>query len=165
MSNIFLVGFMGSGKSTLGKKLAEALDMDFIDSDNWIEKKANKKIADIFADEGESQFRKLETEFIEFARSITNTVVATGAGLPCENDKMDQLKNAGVVIWLDVDEDILVQRLSGDPTSRPKLLSFPTIKEAVHSLLGIRRKFYEQANLQIKDPTIENLVQLVKNII
>ena len=127
--------------------------------------KTKKKIPLIFKEDGEIYFRKLEMEFVALARSLKNTVVATGAGLPCMHDHMEQMKNAGMVIWLDVDESILVERLSNDPTPRPKLAGFPTIEEAVHSMLENRRKFYEQAILQIKNPTSESLIQIVKNII
>ena len=156
---------MGCGKSTLGKKIAEELKMNFIDSDKWIEETSGKKIPEIFKQEGELHFRKMEVEFIKFARSLKNTVVATGAGLPCMHDHMQQLNEMGTTVWLDVDENILAERLSSDPTPRPMLANFPTIKEAVHSLLQNRREFYEQAILQIKNPTAESLIPIVKNIL
>lgn len=163
--NIFLVGMTGSGKSTLGKQLAEELNYSFVDSDKWIEEHEGKTVQEIFQQDGESHFRKLETEFLDFVYSLKNTVIATGAGLPCMHDHMEQMNKIGTTIWLDVDPETIADRLSKDPTPRPKLADFPTIHEAIASLLTNRKKFYEQASLHIKNPMKKTLLQLVKQIL
>src|SRR5687768_6326889 len=111
MNNIILVGFMGSGKTTLGKLLAEELKYTFIDSDHYIESLEKKMISEIFKDHGELYFRKKEKEFLLHAKLLDKCVISTGAGLPTIGDNMQQLNDLGMTIWLDVDEHVLVERL------------------------------------------------------
>lgn len=156
---------MGCGKTTLGKLLADELKYTFIDSDHYIESLEKKTIPDIFKENGELYFRKKEKEFLLHTKLLDKCVISTGAGLPTIGDNMQQLNDLGMTIWLDVDEHVLVERLEKDAASRPKLVGYPTIKEAVQSQLSNRRRFYEQAKLQMKNPTPESFVQIVKHII
>ena len=97
---IFLVGFMGSGKSTIGRHLAEALGRRFIDTDVFVETRFRQRITDMFAEHGEAVFRRRERMAIEELMSMPDTVFATGGGLPCYTDTMDHLLEAGHVIYL-----------------------------------------------------------------
>ena len=97
---IFLVGFMGSGKSTIGRHLAEALGRRFIDTDVFVETRFRQRITDMFAEHGEAVFRRRERMAIEELMSMPDTVFATGGGLPCYTDTMEHLLQAGHVIYL-----------------------------------------------------------------
>lgn len=160
---IFLVGMTGSGKSTLGKQLALRMNYSFLDSDQWIEEKEGKTIPEIFQQNGEPYFRKLESDFIEHAKFLKNTIIATGAGLPCFNNQMENMNELGKTIWLDVEDNILVERLSNDSTPRPKLLEFSSINEAIRSMKLSRKEFYEKAQLRIENPTAESLLQILNS--
>ena len=165
MNNIILIGFMGSGKTTLGKLLADELKYTFIDSDQYIESQEKRSITEIFKQEGELYFRKKEKEFLLHAKLLDKCVISTGAGLPTIGDNMQQLNALGLTIWLDVNALTLIERLKKESSSRPKLSGFDSIEEAVRTGLSNRIQFYEQAKLQMKDPSPENFVQIVKNII
>ncbi|MEO1434482.1 MAG: shikimate kinase, partial [Bacteroidota bacterium] len=105
---IYLVGFMGSGKSYYGKRLAEALNYQFVDFDEAIEKKASQTISDIFANQGEQAFRKIEQQVVEKSTQLTRVVYATGGGAPCFYNNMDRMKDGGVVLYLQATTDLLV---------------------------------------------------------
>lgn len=116
---IFLVGFMGSGKSTIGRHLAEALGRRFIDTDVFVETRFRQRITDMFAEHGEAVFRRRERMAIEELMSMPDTVFATGGGLPCYTDTMDHLLEAGHVIYLRCSTPILADRLELCKRTRP----------------------------------------------
>jgi len=118
--NIILTGFMGSGKTTVGKILAEKLGSDFVDVDKEIEKKENKSISDIFAACGQEYFRKVETEVLKEICSKKGQVISTGGGAVLKSANVDAMKTAGKVIFLDVPADEIKRRLADD-TTRPVL--------------------------------------------
>ncbi|MFM7279672.1 MAG: shikimate kinase, partial [Microcystis aeruginosa] len=117
--SVFLLGMMGSGKSTLGELLSRRLQYRFFDTDILIERVAGKKIKEIFADEGEATFRELETQVLAELSSLTKTVIATGGGMVLKPINWSYLRH-GLMIWLDVPLEVLVKRLKQD-TSRPLL--------------------------------------------
>jgi shikimate kinase len=127
---IFLIGFMGSGKTTLGKSLAEKLNYSFIDSDNWIEKKMNHSVMEIFGKYGEEYFRELEYEFVSFSKSLNKAVIATGGGLPCYNGLINELVKIGLVIYLKASDKTLNERLKNDK-SRPLLSTSNSEEKAI----------------------------------
>jgi len=147
---IFLIGFMGSGKSTLGKKLAENLKWDFIDSDLWIEKEQGLNLNSIFSSKGEAYFRKLELQFIQEIIPNKPTIIATGGGLPCFNSNIEKLKELGTVIYLNLSAELIIQRIKFDDT-RPLLRN----KEHQEKVDFIQKKleerfvFYNQAHFTI----------------
>ena len=135
--NLYLVGMMGSGKSTAGRHLAEALGYRFIDADSTLEQAAGRSIAEIFASDGEPGFRDLEAAVLNQIASWHSLVVATGGGVVTRPQNWGQLRQ-GVVIWLDAPNDLLLQRLAADPTPRP-LMASPKPAERLEALLAERR--------------------------
>ena len=108
---IFLLGFMGSGKSYVGKQLAERIGLDFIDLDHWIEEQEGESIAHIFKTKGEIAFREKERDALHEMAAKENLLIACGGGTPCFFDNMEWMKKRGVVVFLQVDEGVLFSRL------------------------------------------------------
>ena len=161
--HIFLIGFMGSGKSTLGKNLAETLNYDFIDSDLWIEKEQGMSIDSIFSSKGEAFFRELELKFIENLNPFNLTIIATGGGLPCFNGNIEKLKEIGTVIYLKVSPELIFERIKFDDT-RP-LLNKQEDQEKIDFIqnkLKERNVFYKQAHFIIdaNQPIDEQLTEI-----
>ena len=139
--NIILIGFMGSGKTTFGRWISTSHSMKFIDTDEYIEKKYNKLIKDIFRESGEEAFRNMETQAVrELADSCDNCV---GGGLPVRDINRRLLKELGIVVYLKTEVDELVKRLSKD-TSRP-LLAGGNLREKIESLMTAREALYKDA--------------------
>jgi len=141
--NLYIVGFMGVGKSAIGRKVARALRYKFIDSDHAIEKKAGVKIAGIFANEGEAAFRKMEREFIETGHPEGGCVVSCGGGLVVQEGMSDLLKKKGVVVCLFASPESIVERTSRN-ANRP-LLNVENPGERVRELLAEREPIYMNA--------------------
>lgn len=142
--NIILIGFMGSGKTTFGKMLADRLKMDFIDTDAYIEEKAGKTIPEIFAEDGEEVFRRLETETLQhFRDSVGHTVFATGGGMPLRIENARLLRELGRVFYLTSAPQVIYDRVKGD-TNRP-LLQGPDPYGKICGLMKERAPLYEQA--------------------
>ena len=143
MRNIFLIGMMGSGKSTIGALLAEQLGYHFIDTDAFIEKQEGKSVAEIFRDKGEAHFRKLEKALLDELPS-GNAVIACGGGLPCYNNLLENIKQNGVVVYLKGNPDQLYERISTH-TNRPLLADI----KGFRSLLKDREAWYENADVVV----------------
>lgn len=148
---IFIVGYMGSGKTTVGRKLALALDYEFVDVDSYIENEEAKSIKSIFSEEGESAFRKLEKEALKKLVKRRNTVIATGGGLPCFNQNMDSINKYGISIYLLASPQELAQRLLNDE-ERPLLMNKggSELTKHISNMLSKRRKYYLQAQIRIR---------------
>ena len=145
--NLYIVGFMGTGKSTIGQELANLMKMDFFDSDHEITKSAKKPIKDIFADEGESVFRKMESQFINSGHPDTGCVIACGGGLVMGKGMIDTLKSKGILICLFASVRTILKRTSNN-TKRP-LLNLESRKEKIVELLAKRESTYLQAGTRI----------------
>ncbi len=145
--NLFLVGMMGAGKSTIGKLLAPQLGYRFVDTDDLITAVANQSIEQIFAQQGEQGFRELETKVLGEVSSHSRLVVATGGGIVLLDRNWSYLHH-GIVIWLDVPLEELWQRLSQSNQPRP-LLQNPQPKETLQKLMTQRRERYALADLHI----------------
>jgi len=163
---IFLIGFMGSGKSTMGRALASELKLDFIDLDSFLEEKYYKTIPQIFAEEGEDGFRRKERNVLEEVSAFDNIIVATGGGAPCFFDNMDLMNNSGFCIFLDVDKESLINRLIHAKIDRP-LIKGKTLEELegfIEGMMEKRRPFYEKARyiLKGKEIRIDQVVSLLK---
>ena len=142
MNNIILIGFMGSGKTNVGRQLAKKLHYTFCDTDQLIEKENETSVQNIFAAYGEEYFRRLETAAIQkLYGNMTRTVLSTGGGLPITEGNGQLLRRLGYVIYLKTSKETLMKRLEGD-TSRP-LLAGEHAEERIESLLQARTPIYE----------------------
>jgi len=144
--NLYLVGMMGAGKSTVGKALAAALGYRFLDTDSLIEAAAGQRVADVFAQQGEAAFRDWETRVLQEVAGYSALVVATGGGVVTRPINWSHL-HYGLVVWLDVPLPVLQQRLAHD-RHRP-LLQRPDWPETLANLLEDRLPLYRQADVQV----------------
>jgi shikimate kinase len=144
--NVFLIGMMGAGKTTVGNALARQLGYSFVDTDSVIQQVAGKTINQIFAEEGEEQFRQLETEVLAQLSAHTRLTIATGGGIVMRRSNWSYLHH-GLVVWLDAPVNLLIVRLQGD-TTRP-LLGDSNPTQALQTLLEERKHLYAQADLHI----------------
>jgi shikimate kinase len=153
--HVILVGFMGSGKSTIGKVLAERLEVDFIDSDEEISKNEGLSVSEIFDRKGEAYFRQKEREFVLNLSNVKPAVIAVGGGLPCFEDNLELLKKAGTVFYLNVSVMTLVKRLQNEKSQRPLLanLEDKELSNFVFDKLIERTAFYRKANHIIPNET------------
>ncbi|MBD0337485.1 MAG: shikimate kinase [Cyanobacteria bacterium Co-bin13] len=145
-TNLYLIGMMGAGKSTTGKRLAQGLGYRFFDTDALIEKAVGQSVAEIFETQGEEAFRGMETQVLSQLAAYTRLVVATGGGIVTQQMNWSYLQH-GVVIWLDVPLNLLEQRLQGD-VGRP-LLQRPDWPQTLQALLSQREPLYAQADLRL----------------
>lgn len=164
MKNIVLIGFMGSGKSTLGKYLAKKYNMKQIDTDWYIENKYNMAISDIFNEYGETRFREMETECInDLINDNGKYIVSVGGGLPVKEVNRPLLKKLGFVVYLKATVDTLEKRLSGD-TKRP-LLQGGSLRDKITNLMEQRETIYEEvADLIVNtdNKKFEEIEELIK---
>lgn len=149
---IFLTGYMGSGKSTIGRKVAALLGMNFIDLDKYIEERNFKTVPDIFSQKGESAFRLKERQALEEVAQFEEIVVGTGGGAPCFFDNMKLMNDAGITIYLAPDIETLSCRLLKSKTERPLIAgkSKEELFEFIKSALEKRSPFYEQSKIVIR---------------
>ncbi len=149
MKNIFLIGMPSSGKSTIGKRMADALHYHFLDTDRMIVRGEGRSIADIFAQDGEDYFREAERRVLRTIRPGQNLVISTGGGMPCYHDNMVYINATGVSIFLDVPIPILLQRmLAHNAYDRPLYQpNDPELASALHHKYNVRLPFYQQADI------------------
>ncbi|MCB4390599.1 shikimate kinase [Synechococcus sp. YX-04-1] len=145
--SLYLVGMMGSGKTSTGRPLAERLGYGFVDADAVIEQAAGCGIPEIFDRDGEAGFRSLESQVLSAISQRHSLVVATGGGVVTQPENWGLL-HSGIVIWLDVVPDQLLQRLNADSTERP-LLQTADPEAALNALLNERRPLYAEADLTV----------------
>ena len=154
---IFLIGFMGSGKTHWGKLLAEKLHLTFFDLDTVITEKENKTISEIFAEKGEEFFRYLEKDVLEELVNENNDfIISSGGGTPCFFNNIEFMKKNGKVVWLNTSIDTLKQRLLKERSSRPLIRNIgeQELKVYIIRKLGERKLYYEQADLIVNEETI-----------
>ncbi len=159
--NVILIGFMGAGKSSVGRLLAKRLGRCFVETDDVIVAKEGRSIPEIFRAHGEARFRELEAELLDLLRLKRGDVIATGGGLPCREGRMEALKAMGTVVWLAGDFDALYERAlrSG---SRPLLDGKP--KEEAAALYRAREPYYRQAHFSV-DTSAMGVDQVVSRIL
>ena len=145
--NIILIGFMGSGKSTLGKKIAHRLGYDFLDTDDEIERMTGLKIPELFERLGEDHFRNLERTLLLNLKLDKPVVISCGGGLPCYKGNMDLLQKIGTVYYMKRSPKELFHRLVHSKTERPLLRKFneTELLAYIESLLNERSSYYEKA--------------------
>ena len=144
-SPIFLVGFMGAGKTTVGRELAHQLKYDFFDLDQLITLAVGKSVQEIFAERGEPEFRRLEHQAIQSCRTMKNSVIALGGGAYVLEENRTLVREIGKSVWLDCPLEICLSRIAGDK-SRPLLGN----NDDMRALLARRRPAYAQADFGIQ---------------
>ena len=159
--NIVLIGFMGSGKSTMGIRLSYRMKQPYIDTDKYIERRVGRSISDIFNTDGEEAFRRMETEALQslIADGIKDHVIATGGGMPMNEANHAMLKQLGVVVWLRIRPDSVLERLSSD-TPRP-LLQRPDREEVIRRLMEERAPMYGKCAdviVDVDDKRVERIM-------
>lgn len=148
---IYIIGFMGSGKTTAGKKLASLLGWSFIDLDKRVEEYAGKTITEIFSQSGEDYFRIIETQLLRNLKMCTKTVISTGGGTPCYIDNMDYMIETGLTIYLKLTPAELKSRLSQSKGKRPliKDLDQNELTSFIEEKLVVREKWYERSDITV----------------
>jgi shikimate kinase len=149
---IFLTGYMGCGKSTIGRKVAALMGIHFIDLDKYIEERYFKSVPDIFAQEGEASFRDKERQALQEVSQFEDIVIGTGGGAPCYFDNMSKMNEAGITIYLAPDNETLAFRLLKSKTIRPLIAgkSKEELIDFIVSALEKRAPFYEQSKIVIR---------------
>lgn len=161
-TNLYLVGMMGSGKTTIGKHLAHTLNYRFIDTDDVIVQATGQSINQIFAEQGEAAFRDIETQVLAQVAPYTHTVIATGGGMVIKQQNWSYLQS-GLVVWINVSVDELMARLSRDK-SRP-LLKQGDLRERLTTLLDQRQARYAQADATVVYQTGEKADAIATRIL
>jgi shikimate kinase len=162
---IFLIGYMGSGKSTCGKKLAALLGYEFLDHDLLIENAVGKSVYDIFQEDGEEHFREMEHHMLISLMNKDNIVVSTGGGTPCHYNNMQLMNENGLTIYLKMSANTLVNRLRNAKTERPiiKGKSAEDLYNFIVTHLENREPFYSEAQYKVKakDLNIQELADFI----
>jgi shikimate kinase len=163
---IYLIGYMGSGKSTVGELLADRMKLDFIDFDKHIERETGKTITEIFDTAGEEKFRELEHQHLKKLLSQDDVVISLGGGTPCFYNNIGLIKQAGISVYLEMNVDSLVKRLSKARNKRPLIrdLNETELKYFIEANLEKRKMIYEQAHfsVQASDLSLEKIVEGIK---
>ncbi len=164
-TRIFLLGFMGSGKSTHGRSIAKMMGYSFVDMDRWIEEFTGMNIPEIFNTHGEQFFRMQERNAIKELSKMERVIIATGGGTPCYGENMELLKKSGLTIYLKLSPEVLLSRLRLSKNKRPLLngKSEEEIQKTIEELLQQREPFYACADMIIDG--LESVNERVVNAI
>lgn len=168
MTVITLIGYRGSGKSSVAAPLAEQRGFDWIDADDEIERSAGKSIAEIFAAEGEPHFRQLEREVMQRLLARDKIVIAAGGGAILNAETRREMQQAGPVIWLKADAAALAQRIDADATTgsrRPALTASSSQLAEIQSLLAEREPLYRDAATLTIETDAKTISEIVAEII
>ena len=164
---IFLTGYMGCGKSTIGRKVAALMGINFIDLDKYIEERNFKSVPDIFSQEGETAFRLKESQALREVAQFEDIVIGTGGGAPCFFDNMKLMNESGITIYLAPDNETLAFRLLKSKTERPLIAgkSREELMQFIETALEKRSPFYEQSKIVIRgknDVQPEEVLRLIE---
>jgi len=163
---IFLIGFMGSGKTHWGKLLSSKLQLPFRDLDSLIVEKEQRSVSDIFTAEGEEYFRYKEMEVLEdMVGKEENFILSCGGGTPCFFNNIEFMKKSGKVVWLNTSVDVLKERLLKERMSRPLIreVDDEELKRFIIRKLSERKMYYEQADVMVNEEsiTLEELIRVL----
>ncbi len=167
MKRIFLVGFMGSGKTTIGKRLAHRLELEFVDIDNAIEQQFGMSVTDVFNKHGETMFRHAESAILREVSLKNDVIISTGGGTPCYGNNMEFMLQSGLVVYLWLPSGALISRLTVSKKERPLIAGFDNIEDLsqfVEQKLKERQPYYQQAHITV-DALNYNLVSLLEGMI
>jgi shikimate kinase len=164
--NIYLIGMPSSGKSTLGRSLAVALNYEFVDMDDLIIQNEERSIAEIFEQSGEPYFRKVESDLLKSFLPIQKKVISTGGGAPCYFDNMNFILENGISIYLDVKPEVLFERIYNSAKNDRPLIDKSDKEKLLENLkekYNYRYQFYSKADILIKENfTLEHILQKLK---
>lgn len=161
---IFLIGFMGCGKSFIGRNLAPMLHYDYVDMDKFIEEQEQLSIAEIFEQKGETYFREQEHQFLLNIDITKDKVISTGGGVPCFYNNMDLMNEKGLTIYLNRSKSITIPRLIKGQHKRPLIaqLSESELENFYDDRLAMRAPFYERAALHVGDDDLDTIYQKIQ---
>ena len=164
---VYLVGYMGSGKSTVGESLAKALGIPWIDLDSEIESKYKISIAGFFSKYGETAFREVEHKILANISLTPKAVISTGGGVPCFHNNMELMNTTGITIYLEVSPETILARIGPNARKRPLFLQMngENILQKIAAHLSMREPYYRQAQITFDgtDPDIEALKNFILN--
>ena len=160
--NLALIGFMGTGKTSVGRLVAEQLHFDFLDTDELIQVRTGRSITEIFTKDGEPAFRTLERQIVEELATRKNTVISTGGGLPTNPANLASLKSHSLVVCLWSSPERIWERVKNQ-THRP-LLHDPDPQKKIRELLTVRERFYKEADVLV-NTDIRNLREVVQQVV
>ncbi|CEI73661.1 MULTISPECIES: shikimate kinase [Romboutsia] len=162
---VVIIGFMGSGKSVVGRKLAKELKMEYVDMDTKIEEIEKRSITDIFKEDGEVYFRNVETKLLKDLTTEDNIIISTGGGIVSKNENIDILKNEQNVILLDASVSTIKKNVSNEINKRPLLKESKDVEETIKTLLSERIDKYNKAsNIKINVDS-KNIDEVVSEIL
>ena len=166
MTRIFLTGYMGAGKTTLGKAFAHRTGLEFIDLDWYIEERFHRSIPQLFAERGEDGFRQLEHDMLHEAGEFENVVISVGGGTPCFFDNMDYMNRQGQTVFLDVDTDVLFRRLRVATQQRPILQgkTDEELRQFIGKALASRLPHYRKARYTFDGSRLESRNQIAEAV-
>lgn len=158
MKRIFLIGYMGAGKTTAGKELAKVLELEFIDLDHFIQARYQQTVSQLFQDVGEGEFRKIESSVLKEVGEFENVVISTGGGTPCFFDNMEYMNKAGTTVYLNAAPEALAARLNTCKEKRPLIKDkneeelFAFVVESLEK----RNPYYTQAQIIFETEELVN---------
>lgn len=162
---VFLVGYMGCGKSTLGRQMAHEMGCAFLDTDEMLEKQEGMSVSEIFAEKGETAFRDMERKAVESLEGMEHAVVSTGGGLPCFGDNMTLMNKMGFTVYIDVPVEVLVGRIARTGAKRPLIAakSGEELEAFVRDNVQAREPFYRQARMTVSGRSVRasDIIQLI----
>lgn len=166
MANFFLIGYMGAGKSTVGKQLAAKLKFDFVDLDKMIEETYQQTITEIFATKGEAEFRSMEHYMLKNLITKNRLIISCGGGTPCYYENMELMNRNGITIYLKMSTDTLISRLLPSKQQRPLIAnkSEEELRTFVSTQLEKREDIYHRAHYVVKgkDLNVTELASFIK---
>ena len=162
MTRIFLIGYMGAGKTTLGKAFSRELGLTFIDLDWYIEERFHKTVQQLFSERGEQGFRELEQKMLHEVAEFEDVVISAGGGTPCFFDNMDYMNACGDTVFLQVEPEVLFHRLKVAKQQRPLLAnkSDEELMNFICEALQKRHPFYSQAKFLFRADELEDKSQI-----
>ena len=166
VSRIVLVGFMGAGKSVVGRRLAREIAWSFVDADRMVEAKAGRTVREIFEDDGEEHFRRLEAQTMDELLQARRVVVASGGGWAAREGRLDGLPPEAVTVWLDVSPEEAVRRAAHQGAPRP-LLEVRDPEARARALLEARREHYSRATFRVDTDgrTVEDVTARIRRML
>lgn len=170
MKNIVLTGFMGAGKTTIGKLLSEKLSFPFFDTDKIIEQNANMSIPEFFEKLGEKEFRNYEMEVVKLLSGTEGCVISCGGGIVLNKTNIDLLSKNGIIVYLNASIDMILKRIVDDK-NRPIIAAMENPKDEIEKLFNKRKQFYQRYNFSFDvdnltpDTIVTNIINAVKEIL